>query len=92
MRGRSVFHPEVNIPVMRQLLEEKMLLPGCGFSCNPVCCHGAKTLQFTKDNSAYSHDLGTFTVPISSLKVHCGEGGRVELCPSPPCLSEAGMC
>ena len=78
MYGTNVFHPQVNILVIGQLLEVKMLLLGCAFFCNPVCYSGTKTLQFAEDNSACSHDLGTFTVPISSFKVPCGEDGRVE--------------
>lgn len=73
--GMTMFHPEVNIleVFIGQLLEEKILSPGCGFFSRPVCSNAAITLQFTTDNSGRSHDPGTFTVPTSSSKVQCGE-------------------
>lgn len=51
------------------------------FLSNSAHSNVARALQFTKDDRACSHDPGTVTVPISSLKVHYGqEDGRLGLC------------
>lgn len=93
LQGMTMFDVEANAPEANillatgQLPEEKMLFPDCGAFSSPVYSTGATTFQFTRDNGARSRDPGTSTVPISS----CGEDGRAQLCPLPPCPSEAGM-
>lgn len=99
LHGLSVFDleviiPGVNVLVTGQPLGERMLLPDSGFFSSPVYSSGSPTLWFTKDNSARRHDPGMARLQSQShpSKVHCGEGGRVVLCPLPPCTSEGGMC
>lgn len=67
LHGLSLFHPEVNVLVIEQLLEKKgSHLAVVSF---PVCLLtiliGTRMLQYTADDHAHSHDPDTFTVLIS---------------------------
>lgn len=68
LHGLSLFHPEVNVLVIEQLLQKKKgsHLAVVSF---PVCLlailTGTRTLQYTADDHAHSHDPDTFTVLIS---------------------------
>lgn len=80
-----MFHPKVNGPevnslVIEQFGEGKKAVSGLFPRLSATTLtFGATKLHFAEYSRALDRDHGTFTVPISALKVQCGEEGRLKL-------------